>query len=67
MLGDNTSKHEHVKHILLRIQYLRELISLTPSSQNVADALPKNAFTAIPMISIRSLPQAIFAALEDKF
>ena len=49
LVAYGTNKHAHVKHILLRIQYLRELIkenliSLTyvPSSENVADALTKN-------------------------
>ena len=50
LVANGTNKHAHVKHnILLRLQYLRELIkekqiSLTyvPSSENVADALTKN-------------------------
>ena len=49
LVANGTNKHAHVKHILLRRQYLRELIkerqiSLTyvPSSENVADALTKN-------------------------
>ena len=44
-----TTKHEHVKHILVHIQFLRELVkskqvSLTfvASANNVADALTKN-------------------------
>ena len=44
-----TTKHEHVKHILIHIQFLRELVkskqvSLTyvASENNVADALTKN-------------------------
>ena len=44
-----TTKHEHVKHILVHIQFLRELVkskqvSLTfvASENNVADALTKN-------------------------
>jgi len=49
LVAYGTNKHAHVKHILLRLQYLRELIkenkiSLTyvPSSENIADALTKN-------------------------
>ena len=44
-----TTKHEHVKHILVHIQFLRELVksnqvSLTfvASGNNIADALTKN-------------------------
>ena len=44
-----TTKHEHVKHILIHIAFLRELVnnkqvSLTyiPSEDNVADAMTKN-------------------------
>ena len=49
LVANGTNKQAHVKHILPRLQYLRELIkekiiSLTyvPSSENVADALTKN-------------------------
>ena len=49
LVVNGTNKHAYVKQILLRLQYLRELIkerqiSLTyvPSSENVADALTKN-------------------------
>ena len=67
LVANGTNKHAHVKHILLRLQYLRELIkekqiSLTyvPSSENVADALTKNLAKPIYYIACPIIRKLIY-------